>query len=87
MHINKNMTTPKVLQPLVNDEAQKQSLIDSFFNLSDVAIAALAQEATKAAVKDLHDRGISTYGMRDGIMYETKPNGETVRVVDPSSKI
>ena len=76
---------------MVNGEAeidrQEQSSVDSFFNLSDEAIAALAQEATKAAVKDLHDRGISTYGMRDGIMYETKPNGETVKVADSSSKI
>ena len=85
------MDTIKIYPPMVNGEAeidrQEQSSVDSFFNLSDEAIAALAQEATKAAVKDLHDRGISTYGMRDGIMYETKPNGETVKVADPSSKI
>lgn len=49
----------------------------NYFDLSDQEIASLAQEATRAAVKDLHERGISTYGMRDGIMYETKPNGET----------
>ncbi|WP_310417760.1 hypothetical protein [Chamaesiphon sp. OTE_8_metabat_110] len=64
-----------------------ESLVDgkstatSFFDMTDEEISALAKQATSAAVKDLHARGISTYGMmRDGIMYETKPNGERVVV-------
>ncbi|PSB58220.1 hypothetical protein [Chamaesiphon polymorphus] len=65
---------------------QEVSEIDSFFDITDEEISTLAKEATKAAVKDLHDRGISTYGMRDGIMYETKPNGEKVSVSDAASQ-
>jgi hypothetical protein len=63
------------------------SEIDSFFDMTDEEISNLAKEATSTAVKDLHDRGISTYGMRDGIMYETKPNGEKVAVSDSASQI
>jgi hypothetical protein len=62
------------------------SAIDSFFDMTDEEISALAKEATSAAVKDLHERGISTYGMRDGIMYETKPNGEKVAVSEAASQ-
>jgi hypothetical protein len=63
------------------------SAIDSFFDMTDEEISALAKEATRTAVKDLHERGISTYGMRDDIMYETKPSGETVAVSEPASQI
>jgi hypothetical protein len=63
----------------------KLSAVDSFFDMTDEAISELAKESTRAAVKDLHDRGISTYGMRDGIMYETKPNGEKVAVSGAAS--
>ena len=52
----------------------------NYFDLSDEEIARLAQEATRAAVIDLHQHGISTYGEIDGVMYETKPNGETIKV-------
>jgi hypothetical protein len=62
------------------------SAIDSFFDMTDEEISNLAKEATSAAVKDLHNRGISTYGMRDGIMYETKPNGEKVIVSEAASQ-
>jgi hypothetical protein len=31
----------------------------------------MAQAATKDAVENLHHKGISTHGMRDGIIYET----------------
>jgi hypothetical protein len=62
------------------------SATDSFFEMSDEEISELAKESTRAAVKDLHDRGISTYGMRDGIMYETKPNGEKVVVSEAASQ-
>jgi hypothetical protein len=60
-------------------DQQQEASIDSFFDLTDEEISKLAKEATRAAVKDLHDRGISTYGMRDGIIYETKPNGGKVQ--------
>jgi hypothetical protein len=62
------------------------SAVDSFFDMTDEKISELAKESTRAAVKDLHSRGISTYGMRDGIMYETKPNGEKVAVSDAASQ-
>jgi hypothetical protein len=61
------------------------SATDNFFDMTDEEISELAKESTSAAVKDLHDRGISTYGMRDGIMYETKPNGEKVAVSEAAS--
>jgi hypothetical protein len=44
-----------------------------FCDIPSEKLAALAQEATQNAVKELHSKGISTYGMRDGIVYETKP--------------
>jgi hypothetical protein len=63
----------------MKDQQQAESSIDSFFDLTDEEISKLAKEATRAAVEDLHDLGISTCGMRDSIMYETKPNGEKVQ--------
>ena len=48
----------------------------SFVSMSTEQIAAMAQSATINAVKELHSKGISTYGMQDGIIYETKPNGD-----------
>jgi hypothetical protein len=59
----------------------------SFFDLSDEEISSSAKEATKAAVNDLHKNGISTYGERNGIMYETKLNGEKCQVAKVSSQI
>jgi hypothetical protein len=44
-------------------------------------IAKLAREATQEAVRDLHAKGISTYGEREGISHETKPNGEKVAAI------
>jgi hypothetical protein len=64
----------------------KSSAVVSFFDMTDEEISELAKESTRTAVKDLHGRGISTYGMRDGIMYETKPNGEKVAVSDAASQ-
>jgi hypothetical protein len=63
------------------------SKTNSFFDLSDEEIYSLAKEATKKAVNDLHNNGISTYGERDGVMYETKPNGEKLKVSKVSSHI
>jgi hypothetical protein len=66
-------------------DQQQEASIDRFFDLTDEEISNLAKEATKAAVKDLHDRGISTYGMRDGIIHETKPNSETEKNASTST--
>ena len=81
-------TTPNYSSPSDRNSTATPELfaIDSFFDLTDEEISTLAQAATRAAVKDLHDRGICTYGMRDGIMYETKPNGEKVAVSEASSQ-
>ena len=48
----------------------------SFVSMSTEQITAMAQSATLNAVKELHSKGISTYGMQDGTIYETKPNGD-----------
>jgi hypothetical protein len=69
----------------MEEQPQKLSSIDRFYNMTDDEISTLAKEATRAAVKNLQDQGISTYGMRDGIMYETKPNGEKVKTPDVST--
>lgn len=80
LHGSEPLSDPKLTaKPEVSE-------IDSFFDMTDEQISDLAKEATKAAVKDLHNRGISTYGMRDGIMYETKPNGEKLAVSDAASQ-
>jgi hypothetical protein len=44
-----------------------------FGNLSTEELAMMAQLATQDAIRDLHQKGISTYGMQDGIIYETNP--------------
>jgi hypothetical protein len=70
-----------------NSTAKPQSsAVVSFFDMTDEEISELARESTRAAVKDLHSHGISTYGTRDGIMYETKPNGEKVAVSEAASQ-
>ena len=48
----------------------------SFVFMSTEKIAAMAQSATLNAVKELHSQGISTCGIQDGIIYQTKPNGD-----------
>jgi hypothetical protein len=63
------------------------SKTNSFFDLSDEEISSLAKEATKKAVNSLHSSGISTYGERDGIIYETKPNGEKLKISKVSGHI
>jgi hypothetical protein len=52
--------------------------VDVFFPVEE--FAALAKESVREAIADMHAHGISTYGMRDGIIYETKPDGEVVPV-------
>ena len=50
--------------------------------MSTEKIVAMAQSATLNAVKQLHSKGISTYGMQDGTIYETKPNGDQSPLAD-----
>jgi hypothetical protein len=53
-----------------------------FYDIPTEQLVMLAQSATTDAVKDLHQKGISTYGMRNGIIYETNPITETQSVVE-----
>jgi hypothetical protein len=53
-----------------------------FYNIPTETLAMMAQSATKNAVEDLHQKGISTYGMQDGVIYETNPNTDTQSVVE-----
>jgi hypothetical protein len=71
----------------MEEQPQELSSIDRFYNMTDDEISTLVNEATRLAVKQLYDRGIFTYGMRDGIMYEIKPNGEKVKTPDVSIQI
>jgi hypothetical protein len=43
-----------------------------FYDIPTEQLAMMAQEATKDAVENLHHKGISTHGMRDGIICETE---------------
>jgi|GEM_PF-1869265 len=54
----------------------------SFASMSTEKIAAMAQSTTLNAVKELHSKGISTYGIQDGMIYETKPNGDRSPLVE-----
>jgi hypothetical protein len=58
------------------------NLAIDFGDLSTEQLAMMAQSATQDAVKDLHHKGISTYGMQDGIIYETNPISNTKSVVE-----
>jgi hypothetical protein len=65
----------------ISDDLSTNQEID-FYNIPTEQLAIMAREATKDAVKDLHHKGISTYGMRDGIIYETNPLTDTQSVVE-----
>jgi hypothetical protein len=52
------------------DTIDSNKSIDFYDILTDT-LAMMAQAATKDAVENLHHKGISTHGMRDGIIYET----------------
>jgi hypothetical protein len=54
----------------------------NFYDLPTEQLAMIAQSATKDAVKDLHQKGISTYGMRDGVIHETNPNNDPQSVLE-----
>jgi hypothetical protein len=59
-----------------------RNLAIDFGDMSTEQIAMMAKSATQDAVKDLHQKGISTYGMQDGIIYETNPLTNTKSVVE-----
>ncbi len=65
----------------ISDDPLTTQSID-FYDLPTEQLAIMAREATTDAVKDLHYKGISTYGMRDGIIYETNPITDTQSVVE-----
>jgi hypothetical protein len=58
------------------------NLAIDFGDLSTEQLAMMAQSATQDAIKDLHQKGISTYGMQDGIIYETNPMNNTKSVIE-----
>lgn len=63
-------TNENIDQSSIGDPIDSNKLID-FYDIPTDTLAMMAQEATKDAVKNLHHKGISTHGMRDGIIYET----------------
>lgn len=68
----------------MKEQHHERSSTDRFFAMSDEEISTLVNEVTRAAVQELHDRGISTYRVKDGVMHETKPNSEQVKISDLS---
>lgn len=76
------VTAPDRKSPRTKIESKNIELIPNnnldqsinFYDLPTEQLAMIAQSATKDVVKDLHQKGISTYGMRDGIIYEINPN-------------
>jgi hypothetical protein len=54
----------------LKDTIDSNKSID-FYDIPTEQLAMMAQAATKDAVENLHHKGISTHGMRDGIIYET----------------
>jgi hypothetical protein len=85
----KQATTRKSTREKITSENIDRSISDAtdsnpaidFFDLPTEQIALMARAATKDAVTDLHHKGISTYGMQDGIIYETNPVTNTKSVV------
>jgi hypothetical protein len=63
-------------------EVNDPNLAIDFGDLSTEQLAMMAQSATQDAVKDLHHKSISTYGLQDGILYETNPVNNTRSVVE-----
>jgi hypothetical protein len=83
-------TTRKSPSENIKSENIDRSIVDNneieraidFGDIPTEQLVMLAQSATTDAVKDLHQKGISTYGMRDGIIYETNPITDTQSVVE-----
>jgi hypothetical protein len=70
-------TNQNIDRSISSDLTNSNQSID-FYDIPTDTLAMMAQESTKDAVKNLHHKGISTHGMRDGIIYETG-SGKTDR--------
>jgi hypothetical protein len=70
-------TNQNIDRSISGDLTNNNQSID-FYDIPTEQLAMMAQEATKDAVENLHHKDISTHGMRDGIIYETK-SGKTDR--------
>jgi hypothetical protein len=70
-------TNQNIDRSISGDLTNSNQSID-FCDIPTDTLAMMAQESTKDAVKNLHHKGISTHGMRDGIIYETG-SGKTDR--------
>jgi hypothetical protein len=57
-----------------------------FYDLPTEQIVSIAQQATQDAVEQLHQKGICTYGITDGILYETNPVTNTRSVAELLTK-
>jgi hypothetical protein len=73
--------TSKNVDRSIVDNNEIERVID-FGDIPTEQLVMLAHSATTDAVKDLHQKGISTYGMRDGIIYETNPITDAQSVVE-----
>ncbi len=52
----------------------------SFLDFPTDDLARIVTTATKSAVANLHQQGISTYGIEDNLLHENNPDGETVEI-------
>ncbi len=68
--VKQKYTSENIDRSSIGDPIDSNESID-FYNIPTDTLAMMAQTATKDAVQDLHHKGISTHGMRDGIIYET----------------
>ncbi len=78
--VDRKINSGNIYQPTCNNTDSNQ-LID-FGNLSTEELAMMAQLATQDAIRDLHQKGISTYGMQDAIIYDINPVTNTKSVVE-----
>jgi hypothetical protein len=69
--VKQKYTSENIDRSISSDLTNSNQSID-FYDIPTEQLAMMAQEATKDAVENLHHKGISTHGMRDGIIYETE---------------
>lgn len=68
--VKQKYTSENIDRSSIDNPIDSNKSID-FYDIPTDTLATMAQGATKDAVNDLHHKGISTHGMRDGIIYET----------------
>lgn len=68
--VKQKYTSENIDRSSIGDPIDSNKSID-FYNIPTDTLVMMAQTATKDSVQDLHHKGISTHGMRDGIIYET----------------